>query len=591
VCRPRAASASRVSNRCWSAVAAVLAIASLLAFATTAQAVDHNQPPRQVDAGPQATPAPMPDTLEGIDVSHWQGTIDWPKVAAAGKKFVIMKATEGTGFVDWKYATNHAGARAAGIRTTAYDFASPDATANEAVAEANHFVDVAALMDGDLVPALDLEATGGLGTAALRNWVASWLAQVTARIGIKPMIYVSPAFWVKYMGDTTWFATSGYRILWIAHWGVSKPTVPAQNWDGYGWTFWQYSNCGSVPGIGGCVDLDRYNGTNLEPVTYHPGFRLSASPGSPSVKQGRSVSTTIGIARTNVTDPIDLRVSGLPAGTSAGFSPNPATGSSSVLTIATSSTAPITPTGAFPLTITGEGGGFIRTTSVNLLVTDGIPPAVVAPAPYLVTGRLGSTTTPARIRWSATDPSGIASYRLHRQVNGGSWGRISLPSATSTWIAQTLTIGAVYRYRVTATDRQGNVSAWTYGPAFKALLAQQSNPSVQYGGTWHGVSTSLASGGSLRYAKAAGASASYAFSGSSVAWVAYRGPTSGYARIYLDGVYIRGTSLYASTSTARPIVFAARWPTMGAHTLKVVVGGTAGHPRVDVDAFVRLYLY
>jgi GH25 family lysozyme M1 (1,4-beta-N-acetylmuramidase) len=571
-------------------LAAVLAFASLLGTAGHVEAVDHNRPPRTPTTSVQPRLTQLAGTLEGIDVSHWQEQINWPMVAAAGKKFVIMKATEGTGFVDGMYATNHAGSRAAGIATTAYHFANPDATVGDAVAEANHFVDVAQLADGDLIPALDLEKAGGLGTTALRNWVASWLAQVSARIGVKPMIYVSPAFWVNYLGDTRYFADAGYKILWIAHWGVSNPTVPAQNWGGYGWTFWQYSDCGSVPGISGCVDLDRYNGTNLEPVTYHP-FRLSASPTTVSVKQGRSASSTIGIIRTNFTDPITLSVSGLPTGAGASFSASPTTGSSSVLTITTSSAAPITQTGTYRLTITGEGGEQTSTTIVNVVVTDGLPPTVAQPVSFLITGRLGSTTAPSRVTWSATDPSGIASYRLQRQYNGGAWSNLALPSPTTRWINRTLTLGGTYRYRVSATDGQGNASGWIYGRSFNSLMYQQSGASVTYGGSWHTASASGASGGTLRYATAAGAWASYSFPGTSVAWVAYRGPNRGYARVYLDGVYQKVVTLHASSYSARPIVFAARWPTMRWHTLRIVVVGTPAYPRVDVDGFLRLYLY
>ena len=82
------------------------------------------------------------------------------------------------------------------------------------------------------------------------------------------MIYTSPSFWETYMGDTRWFADNGYPLLWVAHWGVSSPRVPAQSWGGRNWTFWQYTNCGSVPGISGCVDLDRFNGTSLSRATY-----------------------------------------------------------------------------------------------------------------------------------------------------------------------------------------------------------------------------------------------------------------------------------------------------------------------------------
>src|SRR5450756_493362 len=87
------------------------------------------------------------------------------------------------------------------------------------------------------------------------------------------MIYTNPSFWQTYMGDTTMFADQGYTLLWIAHWFVSSPTAPANNWGGHGWTFWQYDDCGTVAGISsGCVDLDRYNGTDFTPVTFGTRF-------------------------------------------------------------------------------------------------------------------------------------------------------------------------------------------------------------------------------------------------------------------------------------------------------------------------------
>ena len=248
----------------------------LLGSMGTVEASGPSDAPTAPTPGPGSPPAAVSATLEGIDVSHWQGTIDWTAVSAAGKRFAVIKATEATTFVDPQYVTNRAGAKAAGLRTTGYHFARPDTAAGDAVAEADHFVDVARIGGDDLIPALDLETTGGLGTTALQSWVAAWLGEVTARIGVHPMIYVSPNFWKTYMGDTTSFANAGYTTLWIAHWNVTAPSVPAQGWAGHGWTFWQYSNCGTVPGITGCVDLDRYNGTDLRPVllpagtTYQP---------------------------------------------------------------------------------------------------------------------------------------------------------------------------------------------------------------------------------------------------------------------------------------------------------------------------------
>ena len=216
-------------------------------------------------------------------MSRWQATINWPQVKAAGKQFVVMKATEGTGYVDPMYATNRAGAMAVGIPMAAYHFASPDATPGEAVQEADHYVAVAGLTAGNLLPALDLEQTGGLAPAALQVWVRAWLDEVTAKLGIRPMIYVSPSFWSTKVGNNTSIALAGYTTLWIANWGVTSPTVPANNWSGNGYTFWQYTDCGHVAGITtGCVDLDRYNGSrphrrHLQPDVQRDAPRPAAS--------------------------------------------------------------------------------------------------------------------------------------------------------------------------------------------------------------------------------------------------------------------------------------------------------------------------
>jgi GH25 family lysozyme M1 (1,4-beta-N-acetylmuramidase) len=216
---------------------------------------------------PAPTPLPGPNFSEGIDVSHWQNVIDWPMVRAAGKRFAYIKASESTDFVDWMYATNKAQAKAAGLYVGAYHFAGPDATPGDAVAEADHFVATAALGPGELLPVLDLEKTGGLLTLDLQAWVAAYLDRVYQLTGVRGVIYVSPSFWTNYMGDATWFATNGYRVLWIAHWTTSaEPIVPAGGWGGNGWTFWQYTSDGVVPGITGRVDLNRYKGTDFTSV-------------------------------------------------------------------------------------------------------------------------------------------------------------------------------------------------------------------------------------------------------------------------------------------------------------------------------------
>jgi len=217
------------------------------------------------DLRPDWQPVTAP-TFHGIDVSHWQGTIDFNAVAGAGYRFVFAKATEGQTFNDPNYATYRAGAKAAGVTFGAYHYARPDSTTNDAVLEADHFVNTALPVSGDLLPVIDLEVSGGLSTSALTTWLWAFLGEVLAKKGVHALIYTSPSFWQTYMGDTDAFAKGGYPLLWIAHWFVPTPTVPGKNWGGYGWTFWQNSDCITVPGISGCVDSDFYNGIILTPA-------------------------------------------------------------------------------------------------------------------------------------------------------------------------------------------------------------------------------------------------------------------------------------------------------------------------------------
>ena len=207
--------------------------------------------------------------LKGIDVSNNNGTIDWSKVPRAHIRFAFLKATEGQTFDDAYYNSNRTAAGANNIVIGAYHFARPDSSYHDAMKEADHFVSFAAPRAGDIVPTLDLEVTGGLTPSALIAWTSSWLTEVTAKLGVKPMIYTSAGFWRSYMDDTDQFAKGGYTLLWIANWFAHHPTLPANRWGGHGWTFWQYTNCGSVPGVNGCVDRDRYRGTNLYSVEIH----------------------------------------------------------------------------------------------------------------------------------------------------------------------------------------------------------------------------------------------------------------------------------------------------------------------------------
>jgi lysozyme len=206
---------------------------------------------------------------QGIDVSHWNGLIDWKKVASAGKSFAILKATESTSFVDGRFAKYRVNARAAGIVTGAYHYGRPDATPGDAVAEARWLINnISPIASDDLRPALDLEVSGGLTTAALQQWALDWLNEVYRLTGRRAFVFATNNFWTNTMGNTQAIAQAGYP-LWISYGGSgSTPTLPANNWAGNGWSIWKYDNCGSVRGIDGCVDLNKVNGLDLTPYLF-----------------------------------------------------------------------------------------------------------------------------------------------------------------------------------------------------------------------------------------------------------------------------------------------------------------------------------
>ena len=137
-------------------------------------------------------------------------------------------------------------------------------------------------------------------------------------------------------------------------------------------------------------------------------------------------------------------------------------------------------------------------------------------------------------------------------------------------------------------DRAGNFSGVMTGPAVKPVLYQETTSLATYGGTWSSANSTAASDGRLRYATRAGASVSFRFTGRAVAVVAPKGSTRGSAKVYVDGVYAGAISLYRSASVSRVIVFGKSWTVSGTHTVKLVVVGTAGRPRVDIDGFAIL---
>ncbi|HSF38641.1 MAG TPA: GH25 family lysozyme [Thermoanaerobaculia bacterium] len=188
--------------------------------------------------------------VPGIDVSHYQGTVDWQQVAGAGMAYAFVKATQGVSTVDSQFAVNWPGVQAAGLLRGAYHFYQPG---DDPQQQAENFLSVVQLEPGDLLPVLDIETLGSQTASEIVQGIETWLGTVQAAIGRAPIVYTAPGFW-NGLGTQQF----GTYPLWVAEYGVSIPKLPA-GWTS--WTFWQYSESGSVAGVSGSVDLDVFQGS------------------------------------------------------------------------------------------------------------------------------------------------------------------------------------------------------------------------------------------------------------------------------------------------------------------------------------------
>jgi hypothetical protein len=239
-------------------------------------------------------------------------------------------------------------------------------------------------------------------------------------------------------------------------------------------------------------------------------------------------------------------------------------------------------------TLAGKGPGGAIT--AHWILVDRTAPTISAPKASLRSGSsLSGSALAAVLSWTAADTggSGLASYDVLRSTDGGAFAVIgsALPGAS---LNLSLAPGHTYRFEVRARDGAANRSAWVAGPTLYPALVQQTSSSVVYAGSWTLSSSSLYSGGSARYASAAGASATYSFSGRSIGVVLSRGASRGQVKVYVDGVYATTVDLYSATNTYRSIAFSRTFSSSGAHTVKLVVVGTAGRPTVVLDAFALI---
>jgi hypothetical protein len=223
---------------------------------------------------------------------------------------------------------------------------------------------------------------------------------------------------------------------------------------------------------------------------------------------------------------------------------------------------------------------------------DVTPPAVTPPVQTFPRSKmLGTSLIPVKVKWSAGDADGIASYEMQKSSDGGTtWVDVTSPYIIKYF---NLAPGSTrYKIRVRATDTAGNTSAWVAGRVFSVNALQESDPAITYGGTWKSSTVSTAYGGALRYSGVANntATLSVPVGTSNVAWVSPQSSSRGEATVYIDGTLVGGADLDYPTEKDRVIVFSKKVSPSQAHTVQVHVLGTTDGlstgTRVDIDAFL-----
>ena len=194
-----------------------------------------------------------PTTL-GIDVSYYQGAFNWTTVKNAGVKFAFIRVSDGLGFRDTQFARSWGQAKSVGIIRGAYQFFRPN---QDPIAQADLLVDAMGTLEPtDLPPVIDVEASGGLGGSAVAGKVRQWVDRVKARTGRTAIVYTGKYFWQDSVANSTAFRD---HPLWLAQYtSAACPDLP-NAWSA--WKFWQYSDRGSIAGISGGVDVNRFNGS------------------------------------------------------------------------------------------------------------------------------------------------------------------------------------------------------------------------------------------------------------------------------------------------------------------------------------------
>ncbi len=213
-----------------------------------------SQPDNTCSNAAALTVCPDGLVVQGIDVSKYQGTVDWAAAKKGGVQFAIARVSDGLGYPDATFVPNWDGMKQQGIVRGVYQFFR---ASQDPVQQADYMLGQmakAGALPNDLPPVMDIETADGVSTNAVRKAMATWLDYVAQKVGRKPMIYTA-----NFMSSILGSGFTGYP-LWVANYGAKCPLMPT-GWTA--WIFWQYDDKGTVKGVGtaGGLDMDEFNGT------------------------------------------------------------------------------------------------------------------------------------------------------------------------------------------------------------------------------------------------------------------------------------------------------------------------------------------
>lgn len=384
--------------------------------------------------------------VQGVDVASFQHSatvgIDWPSVASAGCKFAFVKAAEGNYYLNPYAAGDLAGASAAGLYVAPYDFAIPNVSGG--ALQADFALDHSGLVPGSqsLPMILDIEndpntasdhanTCYSLSAAQMVAWIKAWVAEIVRRTGQQPAIYTPATWWNQCTGNSSAF---GADPLWLVLQGAS-PTVPPGWTD---WTYLQYTNQGSVPGISGNVDLSYLSASALQLL----------EPPAQSDPTGKAVSLQVGAL---TPETVSYSAPVLPAGLSIDSATGLITGTLSGPPGATTVAVTATPT---------EG------TPVTQNFTWNVHGAVSLNTPVAQSGSVGKAVS---LQLSAAD--GLSGCTLRFTATGLPAG---LTMSSCGKITGWLQAAGTSQVQVSVSDSSGQVAATTFG--WSVANAQNAGP-------------------------------------------------------------------------------------------------------------------